>query len=82
VSRLFLRNSISRAIPIFQAPGITGIVADGEALEVDYPAGVARNPATGANVALRRFPPLIEEIFACGGLPEYAFQRYQRETQR
>ena len=43
VARLFLRNSIARAIPIFMAPGITGIVDDGETLEVDYPKGVVRN---------------------------------------
>src|ERR1022692_1154000 len=42
VSRLFMRNSIARAMPIFMAPGITGIVNDGEALEVDYPQGTVR----------------------------------------
>ena len=51
VARLFLRNSIARAIPIFVAPGITGIVQDGETLEVDYPQGVVRNTASGASVA-------------------------------
>jgi 3-isopropylmalate/(R)-2-methylmalate dehydratase small subunit len=81
VARLFLRNSIARAIPIFMAPGITAIVEDGESLEVDYPNCIVRNPASGASVPLRAFPPLIEEIFAAGGLPEYAFQRYVRETQ-
>jgi 3-isopropylmalate dehydratase small subunit len=81
VARLFLRNSIARAIPIFMAPGITAIVEDGETLEVDYPNRIVRNPASGASVALRPFPPLIEEIFAAGGLPEYAFQRYAREVQ-
>lgn len=80
VARLFLRNSIARAIPIFMAPGITGIVNDAETVEVDYRAGTVRNAATGASVALRRFPPLIEEIFAAGGLPEYAYQRYLRES--
>ena len=79
VARLFLRNSIARAVPIFMAPGVTAIVEDGETLEVDYPAGLARNAATGAQVQLRKFPPLIEEIFAVGGLPEYAFERYRRE---
>jgi 3-isopropylmalate dehydratase small subunit len=79
VARLFLRNSIARAIPIFMAPGITAIVRDGETLEVDYPAGVVRNPVTDASVELRKFPPLIEEIFAAGGLPEFAYRRYQRE---
>jgi 3-isopropylmalate/(R)-2-methylmalate dehydratase small subunit len=79
VARLFLRNSIARAIPIFMAPGVAVIVEDGEMLEVDYPGGAVRNPATGASVALRRFPPLIEAIFASGGLPEFAYQRYMRE---
>jgi 3-isopropylmalate dehydratase small subunit len=82
VARLFLRNSIARAIPIFIAPGITGIVEDGQTLEVDYPAAVVRNPASGASVVLRKFPPLIESIFAAGGLPEFAYQRYMREAQQ
>ncbi len=80
VSRLFLRNSIARAIPIFVAPGITKIVEDGATLDVDYPAGVARVPATGASVELRKFPPVIEQIFAAGGLPESAYARYMRES--
>lgn len=80
VSRLFLRNSISRAIPIFVAPGVTGIVEDGEALEVDYPKGVVRNPANGKSASIRKFPLMIEQIFECGGLPEFARERYLREA--
>jgi 3-isopropylmalate dehydratase small subunit len=79
VARLFFRNSIARAIPILIAPGVTSIVHDGEALEIDYPAGVIRNPASGKEVGLRKYPPLIEQIFAAGGLPEFAYQRYMRE---
>lgn len=79
VSRLFLRNNISRAIPIFMAPGITGIVGDGDTLEVDYRSSIVRNPATGATLPLRKFPPLIEQIFSAGGLLEFARQRYERE---
>lgn len=80
VSRLFLRNSISRAIPIFVAPGVTGIVEDGETLEVDYPKGIVRNAKSGKSVELRRYPSGIEEIFECGGLPQFAYERYQREA--
>ena len=80
VSRLFLRNSIARAIPLFMAPGITGIVNDGEMLEVDYRGGIVRNPSSGATVELRKFPPLIEQIFEAGGLPEFAHERYVREA--
>ena len=79
-ARLFMRNSIARAMPIFLAPGITGIVNEGETLKVDYPAGEVRNPATGARVAVRKFPPLIERILKSGGLPEFARERYLAES--
>src|SRR6476620_11274009 len=52
-ARLFLRNSIARAMAIILAPGVTGIVNEGETREVDYAAGEVRNPATGARVNLR-----------------------------
>ena len=45
-------------------------------LEVDYQANRARNVATGAVVAIPKFPPMIENIYACGGLPQLARQRY------
>lgn len=80
VSRLFLRNSISRAIPIFVAPGVTGIVEDGETLEVNYPCGIVRNAKSGRGVEMCRYPPGIEQIFECGGLPQFAYERYQREV--
>jgi 3-isopropylmalate/(R)-2-methylmalate dehydratase small subunit len=80
VSRLYLRNSIARGIPIFLAPGITGIIEDGQQLDVDYNSGIARNADTGASVAIRKFPPLIERIFEAGGLPEVARARYLAET--
>ena len=79
VSRLFMRNSVARAMPIFMAPGVTGIVKDGETLEVDYPNGKVTNPATGKSVAIRKFPPMIERIVKAGGLPEFAYQRYLNE---
>jgi 3-isopropylmalate/(R)-2-methylmalate dehydratase small subunit len=81
VSRLFLRNSIARAIPIFLAPGITEATEDAQTLRIDYPAGKIVNVDTGVEVAMRKFPPLIEAIFSAGGLPEYAYERYMREQQ-
>jgi 3-isopropylmalate/(R)-2-methylmalate dehydratase small subunit len=76
VARLFLRNTIALPLPIFPVRGIGGIVEDGEILEIDYPNAVIRNPATGRSLALRKFPPMVERIFECGGLPKLAYQRY------
>jgi 3-isopropylmalate dehydratase small subunit len=79
-SRLFLRNSIGLAMPIFIAPTVRNIVADGGTLEVDYPNGIVRNVATGETAALRKYPPTIEAIFECGGLGQFMRRRYEAET--
>ena len=76
VARLFLRNTIALPLPIFPVRGICGIVKDGEILEIDYPNGVVRNPATGRSLTLRKYPPMVERIFECGGLPRLTYQRY------
>ena len=78
-SRLFLRNTIALPMPIYVAPGINDIVADGETLEIDYVNRRAVNTATGASVAIPKFPPMIEQIYACGGLPQLARERYLAE---
>lgn len=79
-SRLFLRNTIALPMPIYVAPGIAGIVQDGETLEIDYRAGCVKNVATGRTIPIPRFPPMIERIYECGGLPQLARQRYLAET--
>ena len=79
-SRLFLRNTIALPMPIYIAPGINDIVQDGETLEIDYKANRIRNVATGATVPIPKFPPMIEQIYECGGLPELARQRYLQEA--
>ena len=79
-SRLFLRNTIALPMPIYVAPGINDIIKDGETLEIDYKASVARNVATGKTIAIPKFPPMIERIYECGGLPQLAYQRFIAET--
>ncbi len=79
VSRLFLRNSISRAIPIFIAPGISAVAYDGGTLEIDYPRGLVVNIASGAQAAISKYPAAIERIYECGGLLQFARERYLRE---
>jgi 3-isopropylmalate dehydratase small subunit len=81
-SRLFLRNNINLPLPIFVAPGITGAVADGETLEIDYGRTLATNVATSAVITIRKFPPMVENIFASGGLAALAYQRYTAEQTR
>jgi 3-isopropylmalate dehydratase small subunit len=67
-ARIFFRNSLALAFPVFVAPGITQVVEDGQDLEVDYAAGVARNPVTGAEVTFKKYAPSVEQVFEVGGL--------------
>lgn len=78
---LMLRNSIGFAEPVFVAPGITKIVEDHQTIEIDYPNGVVRNADTGSEVALRKFPPVVERIYEAGGILPYARRRYLLETE-
>lgn len=81
VSRLFLRNSISRAIPIFIAPGVSAVADDGGTLEIDYPRGLVVNTANGAQAKISKYPAAIERIYACGGLLQFARERFLREQE-
>jgi len=75
VARIYFRNSMALAFPALIAPGITRIVADGQELEVDYATGVARNPASGAEVTFSKYPPSVERVFQMGGLANLIAQR-------
>jgi 3-isopropylmalate dehydratase small subunit len=68
VARIFLRNSINFAYPTLVAPGISSLVKDHEELEIDYPGGKIRNVRSGREIALPKYPPSVEQIFAAGGI--------------
>jgi dihydroxyacid dehydratase/phosphogluconate dehydratase len=63
----------------FSAPGITGIIEDGDEIEIDYTKGVARNLRSGKEVSLRRFPPTVEKIYASGGIQKVIAERLAAE---
>jgi 3-isopropylmalate/(R)-2-methylmalate dehydratase small subunit len=79
LSRLMLRTCIAKGLPAFAAQGISEIVEDGEELEIDYPAGAARNAASGRSVSLKRFPPAVEQIYEVGGIQQVIAKRLAEE---
>ncbi len=68
VARIFLRTSINLAYPTLVAPGVSRLVEDHEELEINYPQGKIRDPRTGREIALPKYPPSVEQIFAAGGI--------------
>lgn len=70
ISRIYLRNSIALALPIFVVPGITKLVEDGDALEINYGEGVVRNVKSGRTLPLARLPGSVENIYRAGGIAQ------------
>lgn len=80
LARTYFRSGVALGFPLFVAPGVPRIVEEGEELEIDYRAGVARNARTGAQVKLTKYPPSIERFYQMGGLLPMLVQRYREEA--
>jgi 3-isopropylmalate dehydratase small subunit len=79
VARIFLRTSINLAYPTLVAPGASSLVEDHDELEIDYPGGKIRNLRSGRELALPKYPPSVEQIFAAGGILTLLKQRCVEE---
>jgi 3-isopropylmalate/(R)-2-methylmalate dehydratase small subunit len=70
MSSLFQRNSINAGVLAVVVPGVTGIVADLDPIEVDDEAGVVRNTTTAAALTFAPLPELARRLIAAGGIIE------------
>ena len=82
IARIFLRIGISFGMPTFAALGVSDLVEDGDEIEIDYPAGVIRNPKTGKQVSFQKYPQSVEKIFQAGGIAPLLVERYRKESAR
>jgi 3-isopropylmalate/(R)-2-methylmalate dehydratase small subunit len=64
----FLRNSLDHGLPVLEIPGISAVVATGDALEVDIAQGTLTHLATGRVLSFPPFPPFILERLDAGGV--------------
>lgn len=67
-ARIYYRNAINLGMPILPCPGVTGIVEEGDELEVVLREGVVRNPRTGQELQANPLPPFILNLLEAGGL--------------
>ena len=79
VGRLFFRVGISIGLPIFTAQGVSGLVEDGDLIEIDAVGGTVRNPRNGKSIPLDKYPPSIESILRAGGITPLVVQRLKAE---
>lgn len=70
VARLFFRNAVAIGFYVFQVPGITKFVREGDELEIDIDAAKLRNLTQRSELALEPFSPLVRRIVDRGGILE------------
>ncbi|NEK59122.1 3-isopropylmalate dehydratase small subunit [Geodermatophilus sabuli] len=74
-ARTFYRNCFEVGLPALEIPGVTGLVADGDTLEVDVVAGTFRNRTNGETRSAAPADAFLLEMLQAGGLIKLAAAR-------
>lgn len=74
-ARIFYRNAINIGFPIFESKEAYEGISEGDEVEIDSDAGIARDLTTGKMFQSASFPKFVQEIMAKGGLSRYAEER-------
>ena len=74
----FFRGEISMGFPLVTCPGILGLAARGDVLEVDWAAAEVRHPATGRALHLQPLADSERQTLEAGGLLPYLKARRSR----
>lgn len=74
----FFRGEISMGFPLVTCPGILGLAARGDVLEVDWAAAAVRHPASGRALPLQPLADSERQTLEAGGLLPYLKARRSR----
>jgi 3-isopropylmalate/(R)-2-methylmalate dehydratase small subunit len=75
VNGLFQRAAIDFGLLVWDLPGISRLVAEGDVLSADLEAGRAENLSTGAALEFAPLSPIVLDILAAGGTAPWALKR-------
>ena len=67
-ARIFYRNAINIGLPILECEAAANGIDAGDAVSVDFDAGVIANETKGETYQAAAFPPFIQSIIQAGGL--------------
>ncbi len=78
-ARIFFRNAINVGLPVMEVKGISGVVDDGDSVEVYLEEGKVRIPDKGIELSGTKLPEFLTEILKAGGLVPYLRRRLHAE---
>lgn len=79
IARLYERNSIAIGFPVFEVPGISKLVEEGDQIEVDLTQWKVTNLNTGESLRLEPLSGMIQNILDAGGILHMMKHRLEQE---
>ncbi len=70
-ARIFYRNALNIALPIFECPEAAAAIAAGDRVSIDFTTGKITNETIGRTFPAEPFPPFMRDLIAAGGLAAY-----------
>ena len=67
-SRLFFRNAINLGLLPIESAECAAMLSEGDQVEIDGVHGLLRNLTSGETCPLPAYPPMIDDMIACGGI--------------
>ena len=67
-ARIFYRNAFNMGLPIFECDETSGVLKQGDDVEVDADTGEIRDLTTGDVFKAQPIPPFMQELISDGGL--------------
>ncbi len=74
-ARIFFRNAFNMGLPIFEAPGVSEGIHDGEQISVNPDTGEIVVHTNGNRFQATPIPPFMQELIDAGGLIPYVLKR-------
>jgi 3-isopropylmalate/(R)-2-methylmalate dehydratase small subunit len=79
-SRIFYRNALNIGLYAIESSETSGIVTEGDRVQVDLANGVIRNLTNGRSTTYQPFPENLRAIIAAGGLVPYLASRNKQQS--
>lgn len=73
-ARIFFRNAFNMGLPIFEAPGVTEGIEQGDRLTIDQDTGEIVNTTNGKRFSANPIPPFMQALIQAGGLMAYVME--------
>lgn len=74
-ARIFFRNAFNMGLAIFEAPGVSTGIQQGDTLSVNQDTGEIVDNTTGRGFRANSIPPFMQELIESGGLMAYILKK-------